>query len=132
LENQVEFHPNLDRSAKVEFLRSLSVFSVPSRHGEAFGLYVIEAMAAGVPVVQPRIGAFIELVEMTGGGILCEPGNPESLADGIEAVLSKPDQGKSLGEAGKRAVNEKFNAQAMANGMIDLCKAAIGRSPAKI
>jgi glycosyltransferase involved in cell wall biosynthesis len=71
--NDVEFHPNLDRAAKIAFLRSLSVFSVPARTPEAFGLYVIESLAAGVPVVQPRLGAFPELVETTGGGVLYDP-----------------------------------------------------------
>ncbi len=61
----VEFCPNLDRAAKLAFLKSLSVFSVPAIYGEAFGLYVIEALAAGVPVVQPRTGAFPELIEAT-------------------------------------------------------------------
>src|SRR5882724_6098404 len=67
--DRVEFCPNLNRADKVAFLRSLSVFSVPARYGEAFGLYVIEAMAAGVAVVQPRSAAFPELIEATGGGI---------------------------------------------------------------
>ena len=132
LEKDSEFHPNLDHSAKVDFLRSLSVFSVPSRYGEAFGLYVIEALAAGVPVVQPRLGAFTELVEATGGGVLCEPGSAESLAEGIETLLLRPDRGRSLGEAGRKSVLEKFSAQAMAQGMVELCKAAIGKTPAKI
>src|SRR5262249_43884785 len=64
----VEFCPNLDRAKKLEFLRSLSLFSVPARYGEAFGLYLIEAMAAGVPVVQPRTASFPELIDATGGG----------------------------------------------------------------
>ena len=70
-----EFRPNLDRAGKLEFLRSLSVFSVPALYGEAFGLYVIEALAAGVPVVQPRAAAFPELLEATGGGVLCATGD---------------------------------------------------------
>src|SRR2546430_2454323 len=101
LEQDCEFLPNLDRKAKVELLRSLSVFSVPAKYGEAFGLYVIEAMAAGVPVVQPRRGAFTEVVESTGGGVLCEPDNAQGLADGIQAVLLRPDRGRSLGDAGQ-------------------------------
>lgn len=56
--DDVEFHPNVDRAGKQAFLRSLSVFSVPALYGEAFGLYVIEALASGVPVVQPRHAAF--------------------------------------------------------------------------
>jgi glycosyltransferase involved in cell wall biosynthesis len=71
----VEFCPNLDRPAKLAFLHSLTVFSVPALYGEAFGLYVIEALAAGVPVVQPRTAAFPELLEATGGGLLCDPGS---------------------------------------------------------
>src|SRR5436190_2375158 len=76
----VEFHPNLDRAAKQQFLRSLSVFSVPALYGEAFGLYVIEALAAGVPVVQRRTGSFPELIAATGGGLLCKPAVANALA----------------------------------------------------
>ena len=110
----VEFCPNLDRAAKLAFLKSLSVFSVPAIYGEAFGLYVIEALAAGVPVVQPRIGSFPELIEATGGGLLCEAGDPKALADAIEELLLNPQRARELGEAGRRAVFEKFSAEAMA------------------
>ena len=112
--DEVEFCPNLDRAGKLAFLKSLSVFSVPAIYGEAFGLYVIEAMAAGVPVVQPRIGAFAELIEATGGGLLCEAGHPKGLADTIEELLLNPQRARELGEAGRRAVFEKFSAEAMA------------------
>jgi glycosyltransferase involved in cell wall biosynthesis len=114
----VEFHPNLDHAGKVAFLRSLSVFSVPAGYGEAFGLYVIEALAAGVPVVQPRSGAFPELVESTGGGLLCAPEDPEALAEGIEQVLAEPDQGRARGAAGRQAVLTGFSSDAMARGML--------------
>ena len=110
----VEFHPNLDRAGKQAFLRSLSVFSVPALYGEAFGLYIIEALASSVPVVQPRHAAFPELIEATGGGVLCEPGNVNSLADSIEQLLVSPDKARALGEAGRRAVQEKFSSEAMA------------------
>ena len=113
----VEFHPNLDRAAKVEFLRSLSVFSVPAHYGEAFGLYVIEALAAGVPVVQPRVAAFPELIEATGGGVLCAPESPQALAEAIEALLLDPARARALGEAGRRAVFERFSAEAMARAV---------------
>jgi glycosyltransferase involved in cell wall biosynthesis len=114
----VEFHPNLDRAGKQAFLRSLSVFSVPALYGEAFGLYLIEALASGVPVVQPRHAAFPELIEATGGGVLCEPGNVNSLADTVEQLLLSPEKARQLGEAGRRAVQEKFSAEAMAREML--------------
>jgi glycosyltransferase involved in cell wall biosynthesis len=116
---EVEFHPNLDRKAKIEFLRSLSVFSVPAIYGEAFGLYVIEAMAAGVPVVQPRTAAFPELIEATGGGVLCPAGDAGALAEAIESLLLRPDHGRALGLAGRQQVFANFNAEAMARRLLE-------------
>jgi glycosyltransferase involved in cell wall biosynthesis len=126
--SEVEFHPNLDRAAKQEFLRSLSVFSVPALYGEAFGLYVVEALAAGVPVVQPRTGSFPELVGATGGGVLCEPGDANALADAIEQLLLNPERARGLGEAGRRAVNERFSAEAMANATLEIYRDLLEKS----
>jgi glycosyltransferase involved in cell wall biosynthesis len=109
------FSPNLSRAEKIGLLESLSVFSVPARYGEAYGLYVVEAMAAGVPVVQPRTAAFPELVEATGGGVLCEPDDPKSLADAIEGLLVDPEKARSLGESARRVVFERYGIEAMAD-----------------
>jgi glycosyltransferase involved in cell wall biosynthesis len=114
----VEFHPNLERSAKLEFLRGLSVFSVPARYGEAFGLYVLEAMAAGVPVAQPKTAAFPEIIDATGGGVLCAPGDPKELADAIAHLLQEPERAGAMGAAGARAVFERFSSQSMAQGCL--------------
>jgi glycosyltransferase involved in cell wall biosynthesis len=123
----VEFHPNLDRADKLEFLRSLSVFSVPAHYGEAFGLYVIEALAAGVPVVQPRVAAFPELIEATGGGLLCAADDPQALAETIEGLLLNPARARALGDAGRRAVFERFSAEAMARAMAQVYAEVAGR-----
>jgi glycosyltransferase involved in cell wall biosynthesis len=120
LEGEAEFCPNLSLAEKLAFLRSLSVFSVPARCEEAFGLYVIEAMAAGVPVVQPRSGAFPELIEATGGGVLCKPADPESLAEAIEGLLLAPERARALGECGRKAVMAQFSAKRMAEGMLEV------------
>ncbi len=130
----VEFHPNLDRAAKIAFLRSLTVFSVPALYGEAFGLYLLEAMAAGVPVVQPRHAAFPEIVAASGGGVICEPGDPVALADAIEALLLDRMRLRALGEAGWRAVQEHFSIERMAEGTLAAFRRAVeartGRVPA--
>jgi glycosyltransferase involved in cell wall biosynthesis len=118
----VEFRPNLSRADKLAFLRSLSVFSVPAVYGEAFGLYVIEALASGVPVVQPRHAAFPELIAATGGGLLCAPGDEQALADAIESLLLDPPRARSLGEAGQKAVREQFSIETMARQMAELCR----------
>jgi glycosyltransferase involved in cell wall biosynthesis len=114
----VEFHPNLDRSAKVAFLRGLSVFSVPASYGEAFGLYVIEALAAGVPVVQPATAAFTELVEATAGGVLYPPDQPLALTEALEKILADPHRAKALGTAGRNAVFERFSVSAMTHSLL--------------
>ena len=124
---EVEFHPNLDRAGKLEFLRSLSVFSAPARYGEAFGLYVIEALATGVPVVQPRTAAFPELLEMTGGGLLCAADSAPALAEAIEELLLNPARARALGEAGRRAVFERFSAEAMARGTLQIYSELAGK-----
>jgi glycosyltransferase involved in cell wall biosynthesis len=111
---EVAFFPNLTRPEKIDFLRGLTVFSVPALYGEAFGLYLIEALAAGVPVVQPRHAAFSELVEATGGGVLYEPPDPQSLADQIEKLLLNPAQAEAFGLAGREAVQARFTVAALA------------------
>ncbi len=116
-----EFHPNLTREQKVSFLQSLTVFSVPALYGEGFGLYLIEAMAAGVPVVQPRHAAFPELVAATGGGVIAEA-NAASLATAIEALLLDPARARALGGAGRRAVSERFTMEQMACGVETVCQ----------
>jgi len=125
----VEFHPNLARARKLAMLRSLAVFSVPALYGEAFGLYVIEALAAGVPVVQPRTAAFPELLEATGGGVLCAAGDAQALAEAIEELLLHPARARALGEAGRRAVTERFSAEAMARAMVEAYGEIVGRGP---
>lgn len=121
---EVEFHPNLTRAQKVSFLRSLTVFSVPALYGEGFGLYLIEAMAAGVPVVQPRHAAFPELVAATGGGLIAEA-NAAALASAIEGLLLAPAQLRSLGEAGRCAVSELFTVDRMAGEVASQCEALL-------
>ena len=122
LETEAEFLPNVDRSTKVALLESFSVFSVPARYGEGFGLYVLEALAAGTPVVQPRCAAFPELVELTGGGVLCEPDNPQALAEAIEPLLLDRQRARELGAAGRKAVFEKLSAEAMARNVVEAVK----------
>lgn len=114
LAEKVSWHPNLSFEDKLRFLAELSVFSVPATYGEAFGLYVVEALACGVPVVQPRHGAFPELIERTGGGLLCEPDNPRSLADALESLLLDEPARDQLANRGLNAARSEFTAVRMA------------------
>ncbi|HXG46498.1 MAG TPA: glycosyltransferase family 4 protein [Methylomirabilota bacterium] len=118
LTHQVSFHPNVDRAGKLAFFRGLTVFSVPALYGEAFGLYVIEALAAGVPVVQPSVASFPELIEATQGGVLCPPGDAVALADGLESLLRRPTEAADMGRRAQARVREKFSLERMATDMI--------------
>ena len=124
LEGEFEFLPNLSRSEKITFLQSLSVLSVPATYGESFGLYLLEAWAAGVPVVQPRHAAFPELIEETQGGLLCEPNSPESLAETLESLLLDPTKQRELGANGHNAVFSRFNVDRMAEEFLAICEQA--------
>jgi glycosyltransferase involved in cell wall biosynthesis len=94
------------------------VLSVPEKQPVAYGLYVLEALASGVPVVQPASGVFPELLEMTGGGVLFEPNNVEALVDAISSLLLDPIKAQKLAEQGRAAVSEKFNIEQTAEQMV--------------
>jgi glycosyltransferase involved in cell wall biosynthesis len=115
----------LDRPQKVDFLRNLNVLSVPSSYYEPKGIYLLEAMAVGVPVVQPRRGAFPEVLEKTGGGLLTEPGDIESLASGILALWKDRALASQLGARGAAGVREHYSVANMANRTLDVFRALI-------
>jgi len=110
----VTFEPNLSFEQKLQFLHEITVFSVPATYGEAFGLYIAEAQACGVPVVQPVHGAFPEILQLTQGGVLCEPDNARSLAQGLAQVLSDNNLRQRLSEAGRASAREHFSSSRMA------------------
>jgi glycosyltransferase involved in cell wall biosynthesis len=122
----VEFLDDFSRANRAEFLRSVSVVSVPIPAGEAFGTFMIEAMASGVPVVQPRVGAFPEIVERTGGGWLYEPRGAEPLAQALAEALRNPDEAAARGRKGREAVLKHFTVGRMAGEMDAVYRATAG------
>ncbi len=125
LSKDVEFLPNLDLKSKQAFLKNISILSVPVVAQEAFGLYVLEALAAGVPVVQPYHSAFPELIEATGGGILYKPNEPAALASALEGLLLNPKEIGRLGQCGQRTVRQDFTAECMARNFLQVCEKII-------
>ena len=113
------YEGEVDRNQKIEFFRRIDVLSVPTVYHEPKGLYVLEALAAGVPVVQPRHGAFPELLESTGGGRLVRPDDPEELAGAIQELLTDSSLRRELGQKGRQVVHEQFNAEAMARSTME-------------
>jgi glycosyltransferase involved in cell wall biosynthesis len=107
-------HEAPDHASKVRFLQGLDVLSVPTTYREPKGLYVLEALANGVPVVQPRHGSFPELVEMTGGGLLVRPEDPADLAEGLRQLFLDRGRAAELGARGQEVVHGRFHAGRMA------------------
>lgn len=99
---------------KVRFMRSIDVLCVPSVYREPKGLFVLEAWANGVPVVLPAHGAFTELVESTGGGLLVSPDSTDALAEGLARILNDEDFRATAGAAGEAAVRARYTAEVMA------------------
>ncbi|HSW50605.1 MAG TPA: glycosyltransferase family 4 protein, partial [Bryobacteraceae bacterium] len=110
----------LDRGQKLEFLRSLDLFSVPCAYDEPKGLFLLEAMASGAPAVQPRRGAFPEILEKTGGGLLVEPDSAASLAEGMHRLWRDRALLAELGRNGAEGVREHYSAARMAARALDV------------
>ncbi|MFZ5939199.1 MAG: glycosyltransferase family 4 protein [Bacteroidota bacterium] len=118
--HSVEFHDEFEGEGRQEFFRKVSLISVPVRNGEAFGIYLLEAMTSGIPVVQPELGAFPEIVTLTGGGLLYEPNHPSVLATTLARVLSDRELHADLSARGIRGVAEHFDINTQAGKMIDI------------
>jgi glycosyltransferase involved in cell wall biosynthesis len=114
LAGEFEYVGEVNRAQKIAFLQGLDALSVPATYDEPKGMFLLEAMACGVPVVQPRRGAFPEVVERTGGGILVERDDPDALADGWLALWRDPARAAALGAAGQRGVREHYSVDRMA------------------
>ncbi|WP_407680929.1 glycosyltransferase family 4 protein, partial [Candidatus Chordibacter forsetii] len=115
----VEIKTNLSRSEKICFLKGLSLFCVPARLPEAFGLYVIEAMAAGVPVVLPDHGSFPEIIRETKAGMLYSVDEPSGLVNALSAMLGDTVQAKQFGEQGRAAVHKKYSNDRLAKELVE-------------
>jgi glycosyltransferase involved in cell wall biosynthesis len=118
LSGAFEYWGEIDRSQKIQFLNSLHVLSVPTTYKESKGLYVLEALANGVPVVQPRHGAFPELIAETGGGLLVDANSPRAIAEGILQLMNDKELRIQLGQQGKEVVHRAFSDDIMAEGML--------------
>ena len=125
MEDALDIVPEFNKSQRDAFLRTISVLSVPVPGGEAFGIQLIEAMAQGVPVVQPRDGAYVEIVETTGGGILYDPAEPGALIKSLRALLCDPARAVALGKCGHASVMERFTMDRVAQDMANLYKTTI-------
>jgi glycosyltransferase involved in cell wall biosynthesis len=126
LGDEFQYAGTVDREHKARFLRSLDVLSVPSGYHEPKGLYLLEAMASGVPVVQPNHGAFPELLRHTCGGILSASERPEHVADALMELWRDPARAAMHGARGAEGVRARYTIAHMTDAMLqvygELCR----------
>jgi glycosyltransferase involved in cell wall biosynthesis len=115
----------VDLAGKLALMDSADLFAVPTRYAECKGIYVLEALARGTPVVLPAHGAFPELVAATGGGVTHKPGDAQGLADVLAELLDDPERRAALGEAGHAATRARFLDSHMAEGMLKIYRSVM-------
>jgi len=116
----VEFIDDFRPESLAEFFKGLTVLSVPVLNGEAFGLYQLESMASGIPVVQPALGAFPEIADVTGGGLIYHPNTPNALSKAFADLFSNPEKLKQMSVNGRQTVADKFNSQVLGGKMLQV------------
>jgi glycosyltransferase involved in cell wall biosynthesis len=119
LGGEFQYHGAVDREQKIAFLQGLDVLSVPGPYPDPKGTYLLEAMAAGTPVVQPRRGAYVETIERTGGGLLVDP-TTDALADGLLTLWREPDLAGTLGARGAAGVREHYSVAREADRVLEV------------
>ena len=119
LEDRVKLLGTLDRTQKLDLFRQMDVFSVPAPYREPKGISILEALAAGVPVVQPEHGSYPEWLNATQGGLMCRPHDSVDLADKLAILLRDAELRKRLGQQGRKAVFEKFSSEVMTSATLN-------------
>ncbi|HSK63313.1 MAG TPA: glycosyltransferase family 4 protein [Pyrinomonadaceae bacterium] len=129
-----EFHYRgvLDRAEKIAFLRGLDVMSIPATYDEPKGVSLLEGLACGVPLVQPRRGGFTEIVEKTGGGLLVKPDDPQALADGIREIYRNKQTAAELSANGFRGVRNNYTAAHMADKLLQAYQSVLSVAKDKV
>jgi glycosyltransferase involved in cell wall biosynthesis len=117
LKSYVKIYPEFQGNSKQEFFSNIDIMSVPVRKHDGYGLYLLEANAAGIPVVQPATGAFPEIIEKTRGGITYSPDNVSELSAALLKILNEDQLRLKLGKEGKENVLKDFSLVKMSEGL---------------
>lgn len=124
--SDVVFLENFENKYRHIFFERVSLLSVPVRNGEAFGIYLAEAMASGIPVIQPALGAFPEIVDASGGGIIYSDNTPEKLAETLRTLLPDKKKTADMSLNARKGVEEKFNIKTQAKKLVEVYRQVQG------
>mgnify|MGYP006284234653 CR=1 FL=1 len=120
LTGEVIFQESFEGEDRLEFFGKVSVVSVPVRLGEAFGIYLTESMASGIPVIQPSLGAFPEIVEISGAGAVYEENTPEGLCKALEDHLNARNDYERLSNKARASIENEFNINKLAGKLVEV------------
>jgi glycosyltransferase involved in cell wall biosynthesis len=120
LDDVVEIIHDFEGEARKDFLSRVQLLSVPVLKGEAFGIYILEAMASGIPVVQPALGAFPEIIEKSGGGVVYPSNTPEELAIALSALLVDKHMISEMSLKARKSTEDTFNIHFLAKRLTSL------------
>jgi len=125
LENDVFWAEEFEGDERQKFFDSVRLISVPVLNGEAFGLYQLEAIASGIPMIQPALGAFPEVIKLSGGGAIYAENSPEHLAEALADLILNDKKLQELSAAGISGVKEHFNIHVQASKMVAVYESVI-------
>ncbi len=120
--SSVRIYPEFQGTKKMEFFNNVDVISVPVRKHDGYGLYILEANGAGIPVIQPATGAFPEIIETTKGGLTYSPDNIDELSVTIAILLDDKGLRDQLGKSGKSGVFENLSLERMSVRLSEVYK----------
>jgi len=120
ISEHVVFHGFIDDPRSI--YEALDVVLVPSTAPEPFSLVCLEAQAAGLPVIAPREGGPPELVLDGKTGLLVRPRSVEEIASAIKLLWHHPDQGRRMGEEGRRHVATHFTLSGYERGLQEIAR----------
>lgn len=127
LSDFVHWVDEFEGETRQHFFDSVAVLSVPVLKGEAFGLYQLEALASGIPLVQPELGAFPEVVGLSGGGLVYSPNTPEALSEALKQIMLETEKRIAFSQKGLDGIRTHFHIQTQAEKMLDLYRQVIAR-----
>lgn len=121
----LEILPDFSLNDLPHFFSKITVLSVPVLKGEAFGLYQLESLASGIPIIQPELGAFPEIVKATGGGQVYTPNTPLSLAKTLEDILPDNDKLLEMSRLGRVSIEQKYNSLKLTEQILNVYSSVI-------
>ncbi|MEY4567831.1 MAG: GDP-mannose-dependent alpha-(1-6)-phosphatidylinositol monomannoside mannosyltransferase [Planctomycetota bacterium] len=118
----VSYEGEIDHRHKVDFMHGVDVLCVPTTYRDPKGLFVLEALASGTPVIVPAHGAFPEMLQRLGGGWLVSPDDVDSITEKLRWIFTNREEAARLGREAWPAVLRHADIRSMAQQTIALLK----------